>query len=44
MKAVRDGTFAYGFTDTDDCFVAMADGYPVKAVYPDQGEARSAAS
>ena len=36
MKEVRAGTFLYGFTDTDDYFVAATDGYPVIAVYPDQ--------
>jgi iron(III) transport system substrate-binding protein len=38
MKEVRAGNFAYGFTDTDDCHVAVTDGYAVTAVYPDQGE------
>jgi iron(III) transport system substrate-binding protein len=37
MKQVRAGELAYGFTDTDDFFVALSDGYPVKSVYPDQG-------
>jgi len=38
MKEVRTGQFLYGFTDTDDYFVAASDGYPVKCIYPDQGE------
>ncbi len=38
MKEVRAGTFVYGFTDTDDYFVAASDGYPVQCVYPDQGD------
>ncbi len=38
MKQVRKGKYAFGFTDTDDFNVARADGYPVAAVYPDQGE------
>jgi iron(III) transport system substrate-binding protein len=38
MREVRSGTFQWGFTDTDDFFVALSDGYPVKCVYPDQGD------
>jgi iron(III) transport system substrate-binding protein len=38
MKQVRGGQFFYGFTDTDDFFVALSDRYPVKCVYPDQGD------
>jgi len=40
MKQVRKGEYAFGFTDTDDYNVARVDarGYPVDAVYPDQGE------
>jgi len=38
MREVRDGRYAFGFTDTDDFNVARLDDYPVKAVYPDQDE------
>ena len=38
MRSVRNGEFAAGFTDTDDYRVAEVDGYPVRCVYPDQGE------
>jgi iron(III) transport system substrate-binding protein len=38
MREVRDGRYAWGFTDTDDFHVAELDGYPVQAVYPDQGD------
>ena len=38
MREVREGRYAWGFTDTDDFHVALLDGYPVKAVYPDQGD------
>lgn len=38
MRRVREGKLAFGFTDTDDFNVARAGGYPVEAVYPDQGE------
>lgn len=38
MRSVRAGEFAAGFTDTDDYRVAELDGYPVRCVYPDQGE------
>lgn len=39
MRQVRDGNLAFGLTDTDDLNVALADGYPVAAVYPDDGAA-----
>jgi iron(III) transport system substrate-binding protein len=35
---VRKGEYAFGFTDTDDFNVARVDGFPVIAVYPDQGK------
>ncbi len=38
MRSVRAGEFEYGFTDSDDYRVAEVDGYPVRCVYPDQGE------
>ncbi|MFH1998945.1 MAG: extracellular solute-binding protein [Planctomycetota bacterium] len=40
MRLVRKGSFAFGFTDSDDFNVARVDAgnYPVAAVYPDQGE------
>ena len=38
MRRVREGKLAFGFTDTDDFNVARASGYPVEAIYPDQGE------
>jgi iron(III) transport system substrate-binding protein len=37
MRQVREGTYAWGFTDTDDFNVALSEGYPVSAIYPDQG-------
>ena len=37
MRRVREGKLAFGFTDTDDFNVALRSGYPVEAVYPDQG-------
>jgi len=36
MRAVRDGTFAFGWTDTDDYNVALVEEYPVARVFPDQ--------
>jgi iron(III) transport system substrate-binding protein len=36
MKKVRDGVLAFGWTDTDDYYVALEGGYPVAVVYPDQ--------
>lgn len=38
MKKVRDGVLHWGWTDTDDYYVAKSDDYPVAVVYPDQGE------
>jgi iron(III) transport system substrate-binding protein len=37
MRQVRDGKLAFGWTDTDDFNVALGEGAPVAAVYPDQG-------
>jgi iron(III) transport system substrate-binding protein len=37
MRLVREGQMAWGLTDTDDLRVAEAMGFPVVAVYPDQG-------
>lgn len=36
MRLVREGQFAFGWTDTDDFNVAREAGFPVRAVYPDQ--------
>jgi len=36
MKLVSTGELAWGFTDTDDLNVALGNGQPVVAVYPDQ--------
>jgi iron(III) transport system substrate-binding protein len=36
MRAVRDGTLAWAFTDTDDYHVAMLRGHAVACVFPDQ--------
>ncbi|MFO0983158.1 MAG: extracellular solute-binding protein [Planctomycetota bacterium] len=38
MRQVREGVAAWGFTDTDDFWVAKSEGAKVSAVYPDQGE------
>ena len=38
MRAVRDGDLLFAWTDTDDFHVALDKGYPVAAVFPDQGE------
>jgi len=38
MRAVRDGNLAFAFTDTDDFHVAKMKGFPVTAVFPDQGD------
>ena len=38
MRLVREGQLAWGLTDTDDYNVAREGGYPVAAVFPDQGE------
>lgn len=35
-RRVAAGEFAFGLTDTDDASVAIKDGKPVMAVYPDQ--------
>lgn len=35
MRDVRDGRYAFGWTDTDDYWVARRQGYPVDVVYPD---------
>ena len=37
MRLVREGRMAVGLTDTDDARVAIAGGYPVVQVVPDQG-------
>ncbi len=36
MRLVRDGQLAFGWTDTDDCQVAIDESYPVVMVVPDQ--------
>ena len=36
MRLVREGQLHFGWTDTDDYYVAKEDGYPVAVVYPDQ--------
>ncbi|MFT7679718.1 MAG: iron(III) transport system substrate-binding protein [Planctomycetota bacterium] len=36
MRLVGAGTWAWGWTDTDDFNVALLKGYPVAAVFPDQ--------
>jgi iron(III) transport system substrate-binding protein len=36
MRKVREGALHWGWTDTDDYWVAKSDGYPVDVVYPDQ--------
>jgi len=38
MRAVRDGSKAFAFTDTDDFHVAKLKGFPVACVFPDQHE------
>lgn len=38
MRLVREGQMAWGLTDTDDFNVARQGGFPVAAVFPDQGE------
>jgi iron(III) transport system substrate-binding protein len=40
MRLVREGQMAWGLTDTDDFNVARQNGFPVAAVYPDQGEGK----
>ena len=37
MRDVAAGRFAFGWTDTDDYWVAKLQGKPVAAVYPDKG-------
>jgi len=37
MREVSAGRFAFGWTDTDDYYVAKLQGKPVAAVYPDKG-------
>jgi iron(III) transport system substrate-binding protein len=36
MRLVRDGQLDFGWTDTDDCQSAIAAGFPVTMVVPDQ--------
>lgn len=38
MKLVREGRYAFGFTDTDDFQVAADEGFPVRRIFPDQDE------
>ena len=40
MRAVKDSSnkVAFGLTDTDDAWIAISEGAPVKVIYPDQGE------
>jgi iron(III) transport system substrate-binding protein len=40
MRRVREGQMAWGLTDTDDFNVARQMGFPVAAVYPDQGDGK----
>lgn len=37
MRQVREGRMAWGWTDTDDYWVAKSDGFPVDVVFPDSG-------
>jgi len=37
MRQVREGRMHWGWTDTDDYWVAKSDGFPVDVVYPDSG-------
>ncbi len=37
MRLVREGDLRFGWTDTDDCQSAIAAGFPVAQVVPDQG-------
>ncbi|MCU0724439.1 MAG: extracellular solute-binding protein [Planctomycetes bacterium] len=39
MKEVAAGSFAFGYTDTDDYYKAVLDGKPVRQVFPDQDPA-----
>ena len=38
MRDVREGRFAWGYTDTDDANVSRLGGYPTDIILPDQGE------
>jgi iron(III) transport system substrate-binding protein len=38
MRQVRAGDLDFGFTDTDDMYKAVIEGFPVAQVVPDQGE------
>jgi iron(III) transport system substrate-binding protein len=40
---VAAGELAFGLTDTDDVNLALLDGRPVKAVFPDQGQGEAGA-
>ena len=37
-QAVSGGELAFGLTDTDDAIIEIENGFPVKIVYPDQGD------
>jgi iron(III) transport system substrate-binding protein len=37
MEQVRDGELFWGWTDTNDCNIALKQNKPVTVVYPDQG-------
>ena len=39
MRMVREGSMAFGLTDTDDYWVAKKAGFPVAQVVPDQRDA-----
>lgn len=39
MRMVREGSMAFGLTDTDDYWVAKKSGFPVAQVVPDQKDA-----
>ena len=45
MRAVKDSAnkVAFGLTDTDDAWIAIREGKPVKVVYPDQGDGQPGA-
>jgi len=38
MRLVAEGALAWGWTDTDDFHVALSNGRPVAAVFPDAGQ------
>ena len=40
-QAVAAGRIAFGITDTDDAIIERDDGYPVKIIFPDQGQGQS---